>query len=142
MSKTDTLPITIMDSSGLISLLNPIDSNHVRATRIIDTLAPTSTLLVPGEVLSETLNIAGKKLGHKVAVAMGWRVLESQNFVVANGAEEITRAALERFETQPLGVSFTDCVVMAYADFYSTDLIFGFDEVFDDHGYHLPRPAH
>jgi hypothetical protein len=84
MTKTDASPVTIIDSSGLIPVLNPADSDHPRATRIADTVDATSSLLVPGEVLCETLNISGKKLGRETALGIGWRVVESPTFIVAD----------------------------------------------------------
>jgi predicted nucleic acid-binding protein len=135
---TNTAPVIIVDSSALISLLNPFDSNHTSAAKIAETLTPSASLLVPGEVLSETLNIAGKKLGHEIAVAMGWRILEASAFVVGFSSSEIIGDALEQFAAQPAGVSFTDCLVMQWARYYDTHLIFGFDRVFAENGYRLP----
>jgi len=50
-------------------------------------------------------------------------------------------AALEKFEKQSSAVSLTDCIVMAVADDYSTQDIFGFDKQFKDAGYTRLEPA-
>jgi predicted nucleic acid-binding protein len=138
---TDAASIIIVDSSALISLLNPFDSNHTRATQIAERLPANASLLVPDEVLNETLNIASKKLGRDVAVAMGWRVLDSGAFVLGQSPREILHEALDQFATQPADVSYTDCLVMQWARFYDTCWIFGFDGAFGDNGYRLPGPA-
>ena len=49
--------------------------------------------------------------------------------------------ALQKFETLPQGVSFTDCLVMATADEYETRDIFGFDKQFADAGYNRLEPS-
>jgi predicted nucleic acid-binding protein len=53
-------------------------------------------------------------------------------------AQVIREKALIRFEKSAKGVSFTDCLVMAFADEYKTNLIFGFDDVFSKCGYQNP----
>jgi predicted nucleic acid-binding protein len=130
-----------VDSSALVSLLNPLDSNHAQASAIaaaLTTLATGESLLVPSEVVSETLNIVGKKLGHDVAVAMGWHILKTGAFIVGSSAPEMLSDALKQFAEQPGGVSFTDCLVMQWAHFYDTRFVFGFDQVFSANGYRLP----
>jgi predicted nucleic acid-binding protein len=57
------------------------------------------------------------------------------------GSHTLLTDALERFKTQPQGVSFTDCVVMAYADAFQTKDIFGFDKQFADAGYTRLSPS-
>ena len=49
--------------------------------------------------------------------------------------------ALERLKDQAPGVSLTDCIVMAVADEYGTQDIFGFDMQFVDAGYHRLEPS-
>lgn len=49
--------------------------------------------------------------------------------------DNIRLRALQNFQNQPAYVSFTDCVVMAFADEYETKDIFGFDEAFRKNGY-------
>jgi predicted nucleic acid-binding protein len=47
------------------------------------------------------------------------------------------RRALRKFEKLPERVSFTDCVVMAVADYYQTQDISGFDQQFAQAGYQI-----
>ena len=46
--------------------------------------------------------------------------------------------AFEKLKNQALSVSFTDCLVMVFADKYKTEEVFGFDEAFGKNGYKLP----
>ena len=70
--------------------------------------------------------------------------LYSQGFVVevarrrtsSNLVNRVRRNAFAHFEQQPASVSFADCLVMAFADFYGIRDFFGFDEVFARNGYH------
>jgi len=60
----ETTSNIIADSSGLISLLIDSDQNHPKAAWIAEQLRDEPvTILVPSEVLAETINILGKKFG-------------------------------------------------------------------------------
>jgi predicted nucleic acid-binding protein len=76
-----------------------------------------------------------KKFNHTSAVKAAKIVLESKTFIVENTLESARNHALEKFKTQGESVSFTDCIVMAFADEYKTKAIFGFDESFKRSGY-------
>ena len=56
-------------------------------------------------------------------------------FIIAETTLEVRIEALEKFQKQPKSVSFTDCIVMAFADEYETREIFGFDDAFRKNGY-------
>jgi len=84
------------------------------------------------------MNVVGKKLGHRVAVAIGQQVTANPTYLILESDKELAEA-LKRFANQPSSVSFTDCIVMALADRLGTKLIFGFDEVFRKNGYRLPE---
>jgi predicted nucleic acid-binding protein len=133
--ETKNSPI-IADTSALVSLINASDSNHVQAvkeaTRLLSAARP---IILPGEVLAETINILGKKFGHGFAVAAARKFLraDSQYFIVETDIDRL-RVALVIFNKQKESVSFTDCIVMAVADQYNTKDIFGFDKQFEDAG--------
>jgi predicted nucleic acid-binding protein len=134
--------LIIADSSGLVSLATSTDSNHSRARLGSERLRKSRALiLVPGDIFTETLNILGKKSGHSVALKTAEELLGSDTVVVTDTNEDIRRDALVLFRKQPEAVSFADCVVMAFADYYSTDYILGFDETFEKNGYRLPGAA-
>jgi predicted nucleic acid-binding protein len=121
-------PFLIADTSGLISLTVRTDANHAPAIEAAKPLRERkSTILVPYEVLVETVNVLGKRLGHDEAASVAYYLYQTTLFLVVDSSRKARQHALERFKTQPRAVSFTDCVVMAIADEYGTKAIFGFD---------------
>ena len=126
----------IADSSGIISLISETDKNHARAVEISGTLEKAKgSIIIPSDVFCETLNIAGKKLGHRIALTISEKIQSVNTFLILDTSEKIRKRALEIFREQPESVSFTDCMVMASADSFETKDIFGFDEVFQKCGY-------
>lgn len=133
-----TIPI-IIDTSALISLVSEDDSNYKRATEISRELQKVSKIpIVPGEIFTEFMNVLGKKSGHDKAVEKGKIVLESTEYKIIETSLEVRGEAFKKFVNQPRSVSFTDCLVMAFADFFETKEIFGFDRVFRKNNYVLP----
>lgn len=133
-----TIPI-IIDTSALISLVSENDSNYKRATEISRELQKVSKIpIIPGEIFTEFINVLGKKAGHEKAVEKGKIIFESAEYKIIETSPEIRREAFKKFVDQPRSVSFTDCLVMAFADFFETREIFGFDEVFGKNKYVLP----
>jgi len=134
----NTLPV-IVDTSALISLVSQTDSNHARALAVSEQVTTARrTLLVSGEIFTETVNTLGKKVGHDVAMAVGQRLQSSGDFALVETTPALRTAAMAHFATAPGGVSLTDCYVMACADQFATAEIFGFDAVFAKNGYRLP----
>ena len=128
----------IADSSGLFSLLVETDKNHSRAIKI--SLLKTfqkriEPIIIPAEVFSELINVIGKKLNHKTAFDLGKFILQSKEFILKQSNERCVNQALVKFKNQPESVSFTDCLVMTFADQFQTKDIFGFDEVFRKNKY-------
>ena len=61
-------------------------------------------------------------------------------FLVIDSSPAAREKALSRLLTLSASVSYTDAVVMAVADEYETQKIFGFDEAFANCGYeNIPR---
>jgi len=130
--------LVIADSSALYSLIKIQDSNHKKALKIIQTLLKENrTVLIPGDVFSEMLNVTGKKLGKAQQLKVAGK-LSSEGFILAEADEKIRISSVEKLRKLPGSVSYTDCVVMAFADEYKTKDILGFDEVFSKQGYKLP----
>jgi predicted nucleic acid-binding protein len=139
MEKKTDLQVVIADSSGLVSLISPNDSNHQQALALSHKLQEKrTTVLTPSNVFTETVNILGKKLGHQIAVEAAELMTSSELFLVVDTLDAYP-LALEKFKAAPASVSFTDCVVMATADKYQTSEVFGFDECFEKGSYHLPK---
>lgn len=126
----------IADSSALVSLASVTDQNHKIAVRLSDQIKSANrSIIVPGEIFAETVNIVGKKVSKEMALVVGRKFIAVGAFDVVETTPNIRLVALKKFERQPKSVSFTDCLVMAFADEYETHDIFGFDETFQKEGY-------
>lgn len=126
----------IIDSSAFISLGTITDANYQKATRISRQITEENrTIIMPGEIFTEIVNVAGKKVSHSAALDQAHRILSSNTMHVEETTPSIRQKALQKFEKQSKSVSFTDCLVMAFADEYETKEIFGFDEAFKKNGY-------
>ena len=130
MSKT-----IIADTSGLISLVSKDDSNYKEAIEIGKSLSVEGRIYIPTEIFAETMNVLGRKLNHNSAIKAARKIERSPFFLIVDTTHELRRSALKQFKKVFESVSFTDCLVMAYADFYHTKEIFGFDEAFRKNGY-------
>jgi predicted nucleic acid-binding protein len=129
--------IIIADTSGLVSLFHPLDSNHGKAVAAADRLRESNaTVLVPIAVYLELLNILGRIMGHDAAVRVAQGM--SDHFVILNNISAWSlKESLRLFGESPAGISHTDCVVMVSCDEYKTREIFGFDKAFAQHGYRI-----
>ena len=126
----------VLDTSAIIALLSSGDANHVPAVQYAEELrASERTILLPADVITEAVTLAGKKLGHDRAVDLAAHLLTTTRYTRDETSDELRLAALEHFERQIPSVSFTDCIVMAVADAHQTRDIFGFDTDFARNGY-------
>src|SRR5919199_4462625 len=113
MEKAIDNPI-IADTSGLVSLATDTDQNHEPAATAAAKLRKAARpIILPFDVLVETVNVLGKKSGHETARKAASELLhpESQFLLIETGPYLIT--ALEKFKDQPSAVSLTDCIVMS-----------------------------
>ena len=137
--KTSSQGVIIADTSGLVSLFSPNDHNHHVAVEAARRLSNESRdILIPAAVFVEFLNVLGRKAGHKVALAAAAEL--TPPFLILSEPHDSANA-LKKFAKLPESVSFTDCLVMAVADEYSTPDIFGFDKQFAEAGYHRLEPS-
>lgn len=129
-------PPVIIDTSAFISLGTITDSNHKKAQEISNRIKEENiSIVVPGDIFTETMNVIGRKVGHKAAVMQANDIFLDRSLIVSETTSHIRQDALDKFQKQPESVSFTDCIVMAFADEYETKEIFGFDESFKKNGY-------
>lgn len=129
----------IADSSAIISLISQTDSNHKIASAMVKKeIIQKSGIILPAEIFTETINLLGKKFGHSIAYAAA-KSLTSYSFMrIESSMESIRTEALEKFKKLSPSTSYTDCLVMAFADHFETKYIFGFDECFAKNGYLSP----
>lgn len=126
----------IADSSALFSLVVKTDQNYAKAIKISkELLHRKANVIIPGEVFAEIVNALGRKINHKIAIKIGQKFLNTTSFIINDTTEQIRLTAFKKFKSQSESVSFTDCLVMAFADAFHTQDIFGFDQVFRKNGY-------
>lgn len=132
-----TKSFIIADASGLFSLLDKNDPRHKVANSAIDFLSDHNEIILPSEIFAETLNAIWKKVGKQNAVRAGKDLLNPDfNIHIMDTQIEIRLKAVKKFEEIRSNlISFTDCLVMVFADHFKTKLIFGFDEHFKKNGY-------
>ncbi len=129
-------PPIVADTSGVVSLANTNDTNHAIATAgSISIQEQNLPFIVPGDVITETINVLGKKMNHALAIKVGDNIIRTESYTIIDTSPDIRDAAFEIFKKLPESVSFTDCIVMAIADLYNTKYIFGFDKIFCQMGY-------
>jgi predicted nucleic acid-binding protein len=139
----------ILDSSALIAQINVKDLWHKKANTVSEFIERTDRqVILPAEVLAETLNRIGNNIGRQDAVLAGNALLERNetgDILITQSNMEIISATLNLLKTvsepQDKRASFVDCLVMATAAFYDTREIFGFDAVFGKNGFQLPGEA-
>jgi predicted nucleic acid-binding protein len=132
----------IADTSGLISLATDTDQNHKPATKAATTLREASRpIILPADVLVETVNVLGKKSGHTTALKVAAELLRPGGQFILIETRPYLITALNKFENESPAVSLTDCIVMAVADDYGTKDIFGFDKQFEEAGYTRLEPS-
>jgi predicted nucleic acid-binding protein len=136
----------ILDSSALIAQINIKDLWHKKANTISEIIERTDRkVILPAEVLAETLNRIGNNIGRQEAVLAGNALLERNDtgdVLITHSNTDILSATLRLLnsvaEPPEKRASFVDCLVMATATFYDTREIFGFDAVFERNGFKLP----
>ncbi len=132
----------IFDSSGLVSLVKSDDQLHEEAVRLAKILIKNDwQVLLPYEILAETLNSLGKLVNKRSAITVGEALMvqyATQEIVFVQSEPHIVERAIEYVKSAPGAPSFIDCMVMAHADEQQTKYIFGFDATFRKNGYKLP----
>jgi predicted nucleic acid-binding protein len=135
--------------SARMAQINAKDLWHPKAPTVSEFIERTNrNVILPAEVLAETLNRIGNNIGRQEAVLAGTALLERNetgDMLITHTNTEILAAMLNLLKTvrepQDKRASFVDCLVMATATFYDTREIFGFDAVFGKNGFHLPGNA-
>src|SRR5690242_14488151 len=132
--------ISIVDSSILVSLFSQDDAYHAHAQNLTEqAIKEEVVILVSDSILVETVNILGKKFGHKLTIEAADFLINSDSFLIVE-TNIVLSQALEKFKNSNEKVSLTDCIVMATADKFNTKNILGFDDDFRDHGYQVSIP--
>src|SRR4051812_25872722 len=87
----------IADTSGLISLASTSDRNHEPAITAANQLEhQQQAILIPYDVFAETINVAGRKLGHANAVELASYLRTTALFAIFDTSDDARHRALER----------------------------------------------
>jgi predicted nucleic acid-binding protein len=104
-----------VDTSAFYALADKHDQNHSRARSALTVFSRKGReLLTTTYVVDETLTLVRYHLGHRQAVTMGHKIMESVWCRVVDISEELRQAAWEifiRYSDQEF--SFTDCTSFA-----------------------------
>jgi predicted nucleic acid-binding protein len=131
--------VVILDSSALVALLHESDALHAKSVEVATSLTGRQiNFILPSEVFAETINIMGKKFGNATAIRHGQALLDDKRYFIQASRDDILTKAMANLKNQKSSTSFIDCLVMEWADYYSTKVVFGFDAVFEASGYRLP----
>src|ERR687893_3027951 len=100
MEKTADSPI-IADTSALVSLATDTDHNHISAKEAAAHLRDVSRpIILPADIFVETVNVLGKRSGHKTALKAAAELLRpGSQFVLIETTPYLSKA-LERFKGQ------------------------------------------
>ena len=125
-------------TSAIPSLYLIEDLNHEQAIKASHNLENRSySLILPGEIISEVLNVMEKKFSRSDQIKIGNYLLESEEFIIIETDDIIRSNTFSKLQNAAQYVSYTDCIVMAVADYFNTKTIFGFDHAFVTNGYTL-----
>src|SRR5688500_8171361 len=89
----------IADTSALLSLIVPSDSNNQKALAISAHIREAhGFLFIPSDVFTEALNVFGRKFGHKEAGLVAEKLLDPQGFHILETSPEVRTEALATFQ--------------------------------------------
>ena len=136
----------IFDSSGLTALMNETDEFHNRALQMSKILTDRAVwrVVLPREIFAETVTALSKRVNREAGAKAALAILDRQktgDFVFTAADSLVYKTAIDLLQTAKGArgaPSFFDCLVMAFASYYQTLYIFGFDEAFAKNGYRLP----
>jgi predicted nucleic acid-binding protein len=104
-----------VDTSAFYALADKKDSNHRRARAFLTALQRKGQALVTTtDVFDETVTLVRYRLGHRAAVTLGGKLLESRWCRIVEIMDETRRGAWDvfvRYADQTF--SFTDCTSFA-----------------------------
>ena len=139
----------IFDASGLTALMNETDAFHSRALSMSEILTDRALwrVVLPREIFAETVTAVSKRVNREAGAKAASVILDRQktgDFVFTAADSLVYKTAIDLLQTAKGArgaPSFFDCLVMAFASYYQTPYIFGFDETFAKNGYRFPEAA-
>jgi len=134
----DSRPIVIVDADVIVaqSILN--DSNHNKALHASNTLKEIKARIVySATAILEAVTVIQKKRSSVLAYNVA-NLLTKDRVEVAQVDDDILANAMAYFNpTTSKKNTLFDCVIMAVANKYNTDIIFSFDKFYTKQGFRL-----
>lgn len=120
--------IVFADTSALVSLFNPDDSNHARA-KLLARKVKSKFFLISDYIFAETVTILSQKVGKEKSIDAG--ELMKTRFKQIRINEDEAEIAWDIFKKQKSkNVSFFDCTTIALFQKGVFDKLFTFDADF------------
>jgi predicted nucleic acid-binding protein len=112
--------VITLDTSGLIAIVNPVDSRHEEVISILR--AEPGPRLVPAAILAEIAYILERRAGTRLLLRFV-QDLESNAYTLDCGEENLSRIyqLVDRYQDLPLGLA--DAAVIACAERHGTKVL-------------------
>lgn len=125
----------LVDADAFVGLVNPYDSNHVKARVLRDRIKEASfSLITSDSAFGEAITVISQKVGLSEAIRFAEEGLASALEIIEIDAN-LRRIALDIFKKQTSKNSrFTDCINMAIMNEKGIDTIFSFDVQYKKNG--------
>ncbi len=116
-----------IDSNYFISLYNPSDSQNQKAEKLSHNLE-NFDLYISNFIFLETVTVFSQRVGRKLAVKLGNRLLESESINLIQVDTELQKQTWRIFcDTQKKNTSFVDCSTVAVMQAEGIDKLLTFD---------------
>lgn len=130
----------LIDADCLVALAKKDDSNHAKALSIAKKLEK-STLYISPFSIPEAATVISHQVSQKAAVAFLTEARKRKLYQLPL-TYEIEKETDGIFISQKTkGISWPDCLNMAFFRKYSFDSIFSFDKIYSKNGYPIESPA-
>jgi len=133
-----TQPIVIVDADSIVAQVSANDSNHKKTFLLSEKLKSSKARIIyPVTAILEAVTVLQKKESSVLAHAVANLLMPSKVEVVQIDDEILTSAMIYFEPTKSKKNTLFDCIIMAIADDYETDIIFSFDKFYKKQGYRL-----
>jgi predicted nucleic acid-binding protein len=138
-NKVDRLLI-VADADAIIAQTFKGDSNHARATEIVQKLVNAGVKVIyPVTAVCEAITVIQRVLGNKVLARETAKLFTGSDSSVIDVDGKIYSKAVDKYFLSVVSKKDTifDCCVAAVADEYQADAIFSFDSFYKKRGFVL-----
>lgn len=121
----------MVDSGALLAMVDTNDQHHTAAAAFARAHA-TATFYLPDTVFAETMVLVKARLGARLAVELGTRIMHSEHFPIVYLSAEDRRNTWDIFSHYTdKDWSYVDCSILAVARRLRVFDVFAFDHHFD-----------